>query len=158
MDITRWSIPNQIDYIFCSWRWRNAIHSVKTRPGVDWGSSHELLIAKFRLKLNKEGKTTRSFRYDLNEIPYYYSVKVTNKFKGLDLIDRVPEEQWKDICDIVREAVIKTIPKINKCIKAKWLSEEALQIAEKRTEVIHQGGKERYTHLDAKVPKNCKER
>ena len=108
--------------------------------------------------MNKEEKTTRPFRYDLNEIPYYYTVKVTNKFKGLDLIDRVPEELWKDICEIVQEAVIKTIPKINQCIKAKWLSEEALQIAEKRIEVIRYGGKERYTHLDAKVPKNCKER
>ena len=87
---------------------------------------------------------------------YDYTVKVTNKFKELDLIDRVPEELWKDICDIVREAVIKIIPKKNKCIKAKKLSEEVLQIAEKIIEVIHQGGKERYTHLDPKFQRITK--
>ena len=83
-------------------------------------------------------------------------MKVTNKFKELDLIDRVPEELWKDTCDIVWEAVIKIIPKKNKCIKAKRLSEEVLQIAEKIIEVIHQGGKERYTHLDAKFQRITK--
>ena len=103
----------------------------KTRPGADCGSDHELLIAKFRLKLKKVGKTTRSFRYDLNQIPYDYTVEVTNRFKGLDLIDRMPEELWTEVCDIVQEAVIKTIPKEKKCKKAKWLSEEALQIPEK---------------------------
>ena len=76
------------------------------------------------------GKTTRPFRYDLNQIPYDYIVEVTNRFKGLDLIDRVPEELWTEVCDIIQEAVIKTIPKKNKCKKAKWLSKEALQIAE----------------------------
>ena len=85
-DITRWSIPNQIDYILCSRRWRSSIQSAKTRPGADCGSDHELLIAKFRLKLEKVGKTTRPFRYDLNQIPYDYTVEVTNRFKGLDLI------------------------------------------------------------------------
>ena len=90
------------------------------------------IIAKFRLKLTKVGETTRPFRYDLNQIPYYYTVEVTNRFKGLDLTDRVPEELWTEFCDIVQEAVIKTIPKKKKCKKAKWLSGEALQIAEKR--------------------------
>ena len=104
----------------------------KTKPGADCGSDHELLIAKFRLKLKKVGKTTRPFRYDLNQIPYNYTVEVRNRFKGLDLIDRVPEELWTKVCDIVQEAVIKTIPKKKKCKKAKWLSEEALQITEKR--------------------------
>ena len=85
------------------------------------------------LKLKKVGKTTRPFRYDLNQIPYDYTVEVKNRFKGLDLIDRVPEELWMEVCDIVQEAVIKTIPKKKKCRKAKWLSEEALQIAEKRS-------------------------
>ena len=101
----------------------------KTRPGA-----HELLIAKFRLKLKKVGKTTRPFRYDLNKILYDYTVEVRNRFKGLDLIDRVPEELWTEVHDIVQEAVIKTIPKGGKkCKKAKWLSEEALQTAmEKR--------------------------
>ena len=87
MDITRWSNQNQTDYILCSQRWRSSIQSAKTRPGADYGSDHELLIAKFRLKLKKVGKTTRPFRYDLNQIPYYYTVEVRNRFKGLDLID-----------------------------------------------------------------------
>ena len=103
-----------------------------TRLGADCGSDHELLIAKFRLKLKKVEKTTRPFRYDLNQIPYAYILELTNRFKGLDLIDRVPEELWMEICDIVQETGIKTIPKEKKCKKAKWLSGEALQIAVKR--------------------------
>ena len=91
-----------------------ALQSAKTRPGADCSSDHELLIAKFRLKLKKVGKTTRPFRYDLNQIPYNYTVEVTNRFKGLDLIDTVPEELWTEVCDIVQEAVIKTIPKKRK--------------------------------------------
>ena len=87
--------------------------------------------------------------YDLNQIPYDYIVEVTNRFKGLDLIDGVPEEVWKEVCDIVQETGIKTIPKKKKCEKAKWLSEEALQIAEKRREAKGKGEKERYSHLNA---------
>ena len=87
---------------------------------------HELLIAKFRLTLKKVGKSTRPLRYDLNQITYDYTVEVTNRFKGLDLIDRVPEELWTEVCDTVQEAGIKTIPKKKKCRKAKWLSEEVL--------------------------------
>ena len=86
MDITRWLTP-KTDYIICSQRWRSFIQSTKTRPGADCGSDHELLIAKFRLKLKKVGKTTRSFTYDLNQIPYDYTVEVRNRFKGLDLIE-----------------------------------------------------------------------
>ena len=93
-----------------------------------------ILIAKFRLKLKKVGKITRPFKYDLNQIPYDYTVEVTNRVKGLDLIDRVPEEQWTEVHDIVQEAVIKTIHKKKKCKKAKWLSEEGLQIAMKKRE------------------------
>ena len=93
------------------------MQSAKTRPGADCGSDHELLIAKFRIKLKKVGKTTRPFRYDLNQIPYNYTVEVTNRFKGLDLIDRVSEELLTDVHDIVQEAVIKTIPKEKKCKK-----------------------------------------
>ena len=125
------------------------MQSAKIRPEADCGSVHELLIAKFRLKLKKVGKTTRPFRYDLNQIPYDYIVEMTNRFKGLDLIDRVPEELWMEVHDFVQEAVIKTILKKKKCKKAKWLSEEALQIAEKRTEAKGKGEKERYTHLNA---------
>ena len=87
----------------------------KTRPGADCGSDHEFLITKFRLKLKKVGKTTRPFRYELNQIPYDYTVEVRNKFKGLDLIDRVPDELWTEVHDIVQEAVIKTIIKKKKC-------------------------------------------
>src|SRR5574337_303796 len=111
------------------------MQSTKTRPGADCGSDHELLIAKFRLKLKKVGKTTRPFRYDLNQIPYDYTVKVRNRFKGLDLIDRVPDELWNEVHDIVQETGIKTIPMEKKCKKAKWLSGEALQIAVKRREM-----------------------
>ena len=99
--------------------------SAKTIPGADCGSDHELLIAKFRLKLKKVGKTTRPFRYDLNQIPYNYTVEVTNRVKELDLTDRVPEELRTEVHDIVQETVIKTIPKKKKCKRAKWLSEEA---------------------------------
>ena len=126
-----------------------ALYSPKTRLGADCGSDHELFTAKFRLKLKKVGKITRPFRYDLNQIPYDYTVEVKNRFKGLDLIDRVPEELWMEVLDIVEEAVIKTIPKIKKCKKAKWLSEEALQMAEKRRDTKGKEGKERYTHLNA---------
>ena len=90
-----------------------------TKPGSDCGSDHELLIAKFRFKLKKVGKTTRPSRYDLNQIPYVYKVEVRNRFKGLDLIDRVPEELWTEVHDIVQETGLKTIPKKKKCKKGK---------------------------------------
>ena len=96
-------------------------------------SDHEVLIAKFRLKLKKVGKTTTPFRYDLNQSPY--TVEVRNRFKGPDLIDRVPHELWTEVRDIVQETGIKTIPKEKKCKKAKWLSEKSLQVAEKKREV-----------------------
>ena len=99
--------------------------------------------------MKKVGKTTRPFRYDLNQIRYDYTVEVRNRFKGLDLIDRVPDEPWNEVHDIVQETGIKTIPMEKKCKKAKWLSEEALQIAVKRREVKSQGEKERYKRLNA---------
>ena len=102
-------------------------------------------------------KTTRPFRYDLNQIPYNYTVEVTNRFKGLDLIDSVPEELWLEVHDIVQEAVIKTIPKKKKCKKAKLLSEKALHIDERRRESKGKGEKERYP-FECRVPKNSKER
>ena len=109
-DINRWSTPKS-DYILCNQRWRSSIQSAKTRPGADYGSDHELLITKFRLRLKKVWETTRPFRYDLNQIPYDYTVKVRNRFHGLDIIDRVPDELWTEIHDIVQETGIKTIPK-----------------------------------------------
>ena len=108
---------NQTDYIICSQRWRGSIQSEKTRPGADCGSDHELLIAKFRFKLKNVGKTTRPLRYDLNQILYEYAVEVKNRFKGWDLIDRVPEELWMKVHNIVQEVVIKTIFKKKKCKK-----------------------------------------
>ena len=107
------------------------------------------IIAKFRLKLKKVGKTARPFRYDLNQIPYDYTVEVRNRFKGLDLIDRLPDEVWTEVPDIVQETGIKTIPMEKKCKKAKWLSGEVLQRAMKIREVKSKGEKERHTHLNA---------
>ena len=98
----------------------------KNKTGADCGSDHEPLVARFRLKLKKVEKTTRPFRYDLNQIPYDYTVEVRNRFKGLDLIDRVPDELWNEVRDIVQEIGIKTIPKEKKCKKAKWLPGEAI--------------------------------
>ena len=106
--IYTWTSPNgqyqnQIDYILCNQRWRSSIQSAKTRVGVDHGSDHEPLIAKFRLKFKKVGKTTRPFMYDLNQSPYNYTVEVTSRFKELDLIDRVPEKPWMEVYDIVEQ-------------------------------------------------------
>ena len=95
------------------------------------------------------GKTTRPLRYDINQIPYDYTVKVRNRFKGLDLIDRVPDELWMEIRDTVQETEIKNIPKKKKCKKAKWLSEEVLQLAVKIRDAKNKGEKEKYTHLNA---------
>ena len=111
------------------------IHTVKGRGIVN--------------KFKKVRNTARPFKYDLNQIPYDYTVEVRNRFKGLDLIDRVPDELWNEVCDIVQETGIKIIPMEKKCEKAKWLSEEALQIAVKRREVKNKGEKERYRHLNA---------
>ena len=101
-------------------------------------------------------ESTRPFRYDLNQIPYGYTVEVRNRLKGLDLIDRDPDELWMEVHDIVQETWIKTIPKEKKCKKVKWLSEEALQIAGKRREVKGKGEKERYTHLNAEFQRTAR--
>ena len=114
----------------------NSIQSPKTRPGADCSSDHELLISKFRLKLKKIGKPTRAFRYDLNQIPYNYTMET--QIQGIRS-DRVPEELWTAVHDIAQEAVIKIIPKKKKCKKEKWLSETALKIAEKRREAKGKG-------------------
>ena len=122
--LNTWTSPdgqhrNQIDYILCSQRWRSSIQSTKTRPGAGCGSDHELLITKFRITLKKVGKTARPSRYDLNQILYDYTVEVRNRFKGLDLTDRVPDELWNEVRDIIQETGIKTIPVEKKCKKAK---------------------------------------
>ena len=118
-----WTSPdgqhrNQINYSLCSQRWRSSIQSAKTRPGADCGSDHELLIAKFRIKLKKVGETARPFTYDLNQIPYDSTVEVTNRFNGLNLI-RVSEELWTEVCNTVQETVTKTLPKRKKCQESK---------------------------------------
>ena len=136
-------------------RRRSSIKSAKTRPGAYCGSDHEQLIAKFRLKL-KNKKEKRVGHSVINQIPYDYTVEVTNRFKGLNLIDRGPEELWMEVHDIVQKAGIKTIPKQKKCKKAKWLSEEALQIAEKRREPKGKGEKERYTHWNAEFQRTAR--
>ena len=118
-----WTSPvgqhqNQIDYILCSQRWRSSIQLAKTRLEADCGSDYEPLMVKFRLKLKKVGRTTRPLRYDLNQITYDYTVEVGNRFKGLDLVDRVPDELWMEVRDI-QETGIRTIPMKKKCKKSK---------------------------------------
>ena len=145
-----WTSPdgqywNQIDYILQPEKEKLYLVS-KTRPGANCGSYHEDLIAKLRLKLKKVGETTRPFRYDLNQIPCYYTVELMNKFKGLDLVDRVPEELWMEICNIVQEVVTKTIPKKKKCKKARWLSGK------------REKGKDTTYPTECRVPENSKER
>ena len=142
-----WTSPdgqhrNQIDYILCSQRWRSSIQSTKTRPGADCGSNHELLIAKFRLKLKKVGKTTRPFRYDLNQIPYDYTVEVTNRFKGLDLIECLMNCGQRFVTLYSRQG-LRPSPWNRNAKTQKWLSQEALQIAVKRKEEKSKGEKGR---------------
>ena len=110
---------------------------------------HQLLIAKFRLNLKKVEKTTRPFRYDPNQIPYDFTMEVTNRFKRLDLVDRVPEELWTEVHNTVQESVTKTIPKKNKCTRVQWLSAEALQIPEERRKAKSKGERERHPQLNA---------
>ena len=141
---------NQVDYILCSQRWKSSIQSAKTRLGADCGSDHQLLIAKFRLKLKKVRKTTRPFRYDLNQIPFDFTVEVMNRFKGLELVECLKNYGQRFIT-LYRRWWPKTISKKKKCKKAKWLCEEALQIAEKRREVKGKGERERYTQLNAEI-------
>ena len=157
-----WTSPdsqyqNQIDYIICSQRWRNSIPSAKTRPGADSGSDHELLIAKFGLRLKKVRKTTRPFRYFLYQIPYDYTVEVTSRFKRLQLVDRMLVELWREVYNIVPKAVTKTILKKSKCKKARWLSEEALQIVEERRDMKGKGESESYTQLNAEFQRLASE-
>ena len=139
-------------------RWRRAIESVKTRPGADCGSDHELLTTKFRLKLKKVGKTTRPFRYNLNQIPYDYTVEVRNRFEGLDLLDRVPDELWNEIRDIVQETGIKTIPFGKKMQKSKMAVWGGLTNSCEKKRSKNQRRKGKIFPFECRVPKNSKER
>ena len=155
----KWTSPdgqcrNEIDYILCTQRWRNSIQSAKTRLEVDCGSDHEILIAKFMLKLKKVEKTNRPFRDDLKWIPYDYTVEVRNRFKGLDMIERMLEELRMEVHNIGQETVIKTFSKKD-MQKDKWLSEEALQIAEAKWKAKE---KKKDITIWYRVPKNSKKR
>ena len=158
MDITRWSILKSDGLYTLQLKMEKLYTASKNKTwSWLWLRSFELLIAKYRLKLKKVGKTTRPFKHDLNQIPYDYTVEVTNRFKELDLIERVPEELWTEVSNTVQEAVIKTITKKKKCNKARWLSEEALQIAEKKRNE-KQGRKGKIYPTKCRVPENSKER
>ena len=148
MDITRWSTPKS-DCLYSLHEKMETLYTVSKKQ--DWYLTVALTMNSLlqNSDLKKVGKTTRLFRYDLNQIPHDYIVEVTSSSKGLDLTDRVPEELWTEVPDIVQEAVIKTIPKKKNHKKTKWLSEEALQMANQRREAKGKGEKERYTHLNA---------
>jgi len=148
MKVIRWSNWNQIDYSLCSRRRKSTVESAKPTLGVDCGSDHDLLFAKIRHKLNKVRKITRSFRYNLNQILYDYTVEVANRFKRLNLRECLKNYGWR-LVTLYRRQWAKTPPRKTNAKKGKWLSEEALQIAEKRREEKGKGEKERYTHLNA---------
>ena len=149
-----WTSPggqyrNQIDYVLCNQRWRSSIQISKTRPGADCGSDHELLLAKIRIKLKKTGKIIGPSRYDLSNISHEYTMKVKNRFEGLDLVDRIPEELWTEIRDIIKDEAIKNISKRKKQKKAKWLSAEALKVAEERRKAKGNGDEIKFSQLNA---------
>ncbi|CAF2189429.1 unnamed protein product [Rotaria magnacalcarata] len=149
-----WTSPNgqyknQIDYILCSQRWRSSIQLAKTRPGADCGSDHELLIAKFQIKLKTTSKTARLARYNLSSIPRKYAVEVKNSFDGLDLIDRESEELWSKVRDIIKDEANKNIPNTKTPRRAKWLMADALKVAEERRNAKGSGDKERFSRLNA---------
>ena len=151
MDITRWSTPKS-----------DSLYSLQPKMEKLYTVSKNKTVAQImnsilpNSNLKSVGKTTRPFRNDLNQIPYDCTVEVRNRFKGLDLIDRVPDELWNEVRHIVQETGIKTIPMEKKCKQAKWLSGEALQIAVKRREVESKGEKERYKHLNAEFQRRAR--
>ena len=156
MNITRWSTPKS-DWLYPLKPKTDKLYTVSKNKTGSWPRPRSWIpYCKFRLKLKKVGKTTRPFRYDLNKIPYDYTVKVTNRFKGLDLIDSLPEELWMEVHDIIQEAQIKTICMEKKSKKAKWLSVEALQIAVKKRRERQRKGK--IYPFECRVPKKSKER
>ena len=152
MNITRWPILKS-DWLYSLQPKMEKLYTVSSKKTWSWlWSDRELLIAKFRLILKRVGKTCRLFKYDLSQIPYY-TVEVMNRFKWLDLVDRLPEELWVEVHNIVREVMTKTIPKKKKCKKANWLPAEALQRAEKRREAR----KGKIYSLECRVLENSKE-
>ena len=148
---------NQIDYIFCSQRWRSSIQSAKTKPGDDWSSYHELLVAKFRLKLKQVVKTTRPFSYDLNQIAYNYTVEVINRFKGLDLTDRVPEELWRRFMTLYRRQWSRPSPR-ERNAKGKTVVWGGLTNSCEKKRSERQRRKGKIYPFECRVPKNSKER
>ena len=154
MDITRWSIPKS-DWLY-SLLDGEALYSQQKQDRELTVAQIMNLLPNSDVKLKKVQKITRPFRCDLNKIPYDYTVEVTNRFEGLDMIDRMPEERWMEVHDTVQEAGIKTIPKKKKCKKAKWLFKEALQIAVKRSKKQRRKGK--IYPFECRVPKNSKEK
>ena len=158
VDITRWSTPKS-DWLYSLQPKMEKLYTVSKKQDRELtGSDHELLIAKFRLKLKKVGKTTRPFMYDLNQIPCNYTVEVTNRFKGFDLIDRLPEELWTEVCDIVQEAGIKTIPKKKKCKKSTMAVWGGLTNSWEKKRSEKQRRKGKIYPSECRVPKNSKER
>ena len=157
MDVTRWPILKSDWYILCSQRWRSSLQSAKTRLGADCGSDHELLIAKFKLKLKKVGKTTRPFRYDLNQIHYDYTVEVTNRFKGLDLIDRVPDELWTEIRDSTGDRDQDRTQE-NEMQKGKMVVWGGLTNSWEKKRSKRQRRKGKIYPFECRIPKNSKER
>ena len=143
-------------YILCSQRWRSSIQSAKQDQELSCGSDHELLIANFRLKLKKVGKTTRPFRYELNQIPYEYTVEVRNRFKGLDLIHRVPDELQTEVCDTVQETGIRTIPKKKKFKKSKMAVWGGLTNSSEKKRSEKQRRKAKIYPFECRVPKRDK--
>ena len=158
-----WTSPNgqyrnQTDYILCSQRWRSSLQSAKTRLGADCGSDHELLIAKLRLKLKKVEKITAPFRYELNQILCDYTVQVRNRFKGLDLIDKLPDELWTEVHDTVQETGIKTIPKKKKCKKSKMAVRGGLTNSCEKKGREKQRRKGKIFPFECRIRKNGQER
>ena len=149
-----WTSPggqyrNQIDYVLCNQRWRSAIQIAKTRPGADCGSDHELLVGKIKIKLKKTGKIIGPTTYDLSNVPHEYTVKVKNRFDSLDPVGRMPEELWTEIRDIIKDEAIKNILRSKKQKKAKWLSAEALKVAEERRKAKSNEDEIKFSQLNA---------
>ena len=136
----------------------NSIQSAKTRPGADCGSNHELLIFKFRLKIKKVGKTSRPFKYDLNQFPYDYTVEVRNRFKGLDLIDRGPDELWTEVCDTVTGDRDQDHPRGKEMQKGNMAVWGGLTNSSEKKRSKRQRRKEKIHLSECRVPKNSKEK